>query len=269
MSRWCPAGGGVSESETQLVNLYGATEATMIQFYHRVEPADLKRDFIPIGRPLPDVDILSPRRARQALRARPNRARFLIGGPTLSLGYFRDEEATRNAFVEMDMPDGGRTLFYRTGDLGIEIDDGIYRLVGRRDDQVKIRGVRVEPREVEDALTGYPLVAACAVTVRRRGDGEPSLVAYVVPETEYPPAIPEMRAYLRERLPLESIPAKFVFIKQLPLTDTGKIDRRMLPEPERMPEEAQNNAVAPRNCSGNRAGGILVRNSWLAASGRA
>ena len=129
----------------------------------------------------------------------------------------------------------------------MEFDDGIYRLVGRRDDQVKIRGVRVEPREVEDALTGYPLVAACAVTVHRGGDGEPALVAYVVPETEYPPAIPEMRAYLRERLPLESVPAKFVLIKHLPLTETGKIDRRNLPEPERMTDETHNNAIAPRN----------------------
>jgi amino acid adenylation domain-containing protein len=231
---------------TRLVNLYGATEATMMQFHHTIEPADLKRHFIPIGRPLPDVDILLT--DEHDKRCAPGQmGEILIGGPTLSLGYFRDDQATRTAFVKMDMPDGNRTLFYRTGDVGVEFDDGIYRLVGRRDDQAKIRGVRVEPREVEDALTGYPLVAACAVTVRRGGDGELSLVAYIVPETEYPPAIPEMRAYLRERLPLESVPAKFVLIPQLPLTVTGKIDRRMLPEPERMPAETNNAAVAPRN----------------------
>ena len=91
----------------------------------------------------------------------------------------------------------------------LKFADGFYRLLGRRDDQAKIRGVRVEPREVEDALIGYPMVAACAVTVHRVGDGESSLVAYVVPETEFPPAIPEMRAYLRERLPMEFVPAKF------------------------------------------------------------
>ena len=233
------------KTETRLVNLYGATEATMMQFYHIVEPADLKRNFIPIGRPLPDVDILLT--DEHGKRCAPGQiGEILIGGPTLSLGYFRDDEATRNAFIEMNMPDGGRKLFYRTGDLGIEIDDGFYRLVGRRDDEVKIRGVRVVPREVEDALTGYPMVAACAVTVRRVGDGEPSLLAYVVPETEFPPAIPEMRAYLRERLPLEFIPAKFVFITQLPLTETGKVDRRMLPEPEGTPEEVRKDAVAPR-----------------------
>ena len=233
------------KTDTRLVNLYGATEATMMQFYHIVEPADLKRDFIPIGRPLPNVDILLT--DEHGKRCVPGQiGEILIGGPTLSLGYFRDDEATRNAFIEMNMPDGGQTLFYRTGDLGFELDNGGYRLVGRRDDEVKIRGVRVVPQEVEDALTGYPLVAACAVTVRRIGDWEPSLVAYVVPETEFPPAIPEMRAYLRERLPLEFIPAKFVLIKQLPLTETGKVDRRMLPEPEGTPDEAPKDAVAPR-----------------------
>jgi len=242
VSRWRRRFG----KEIRLVNLYGATEATMVQFHHIIEPVDLKRDFIPIGRALPEVDILLT--DEHGKRCAPGQmGEILVGGPTLSLGYFRDDEATRKAFVEMDLPDGNRTLFYRTGDVGVEFDEGMYRLVGRRDDQVKIRGVRVEPREVEDALTGYPMVAACAVTVRRGGDGEPLLVAYVVPETEYPPAIPEMRAYLRERLPLESVPAKFVLIKQLPLTDTGKIDRRMLPEPERMTEETHSNTVAPRN----------------------
>ncbi len=236
------------KTNTQLVNLYGPTEATMMQFYHIVEPADLKRDFIPIGRPLPGVDILLI--DEHGKRCVPGQiGEILIGGPTLSLGYFRDDEATRNAFIELNAPGCGRTLFYRTGDLGIEIENGLYRLIGRRDDQVKIRGVRVVPQEVEDALTGYPLVAACAVTVRQVGDGEPSLVAYVVPETEYPPAAPEMRAYLRERLPLEFIPAKFVVIKKLPLTETGKVDRRMLPEPEETPDEVRKDAFAPRTHS--------------------
>jgi len=233
------------KTETQLVNLYGATEATMMQFYHIVEPADLKRDFIPIGRPLPDVEVLI--RDEHGNRCATGQiGEILVGGPTLSLGYFRDDEATRNAFIEINTPDGGRTLFYRTGDLGIEIDDGFYRLVGRRDDEVKIRGVRVVPQEVEDALTGYPLVAACAVTIHQSGDGEPSIVAYIVPETEYPPAAPEMRAYLRERLPLEFIPARFVFTTRLPLTETGKVDRRMLTDLEGTLEEVPKDAVGPR-----------------------
>jgi non-ribosomal peptide synthetase component F len=78
------------KTDTQLVNLYGATEATMMQLYHRVEPADLKRDFIPIRRPLPDVDILITDEHGKRC-ATGQIGEILIGGPTLSLGYFRDE----------------------------------------------------------------------------------------------------------------------------------------------------------------------------------
>jgi len=233
-------------SAMRLVNLYGPTEATMVQFYHIVEAADLKRDFIPVGRALPEVDILLV--DEQNNRCAPGQAgEILIGGSTLSLGYFRDEEATRKAFVELAEPDGSRMTYYRSGDIGVEFAEATYRLLGRRDDQVKIRGVRVEPREVEDALIGYPLVAACATTVHRGEDGEPSLVAYVLPETEYPPAIPEMRAYLRERLPLESIPGKFVLLTEIPLTETGKIDRSKLPDPGLASQQGAEQIVAPRD----------------------
>ena len=72
----------------------------MVQFHHIVEPADLKRDFIPIGRPLPDVDVLLT--DEHGNRCAPGQmGEILIGGPTLSLGYFRDDEETRKAFVEM------------------------------------------------------------------------------------------------------------------------------------------------------------------------
>lgn len=228
-----------------LVNLYGATEATMVQFHHVVQPADLQRDFIPVGRPLPDVDILLvDENEKPCLPGEPGE--ILIGGSALSLGYFRNEIATRQAFTPIELPDRPPARFYRTGDIGVEFEPGMYRLLGRRDDQVKIRGVRVEPRESEDALTGYPLIAACAVAVDKTTDGEPSLIACVVPETQYAPAIPEMRAYLRERLPLEAIPGKFVFLEHLPLTDTGKVDRRLIPDFLATPRQSNPHRVPPR-----------------------
>src|SRR4029077_19749686 len=89
VSRWKRRFG----TKTRLVNLYGTTEATMMQLYHIIEPADLKRDFIPIGRTLPDVDILLA--DEDGKRCAPGKmGEILIGGPTLSLGYFRDDEAT-------------------------------------------------------------------------------------------------------------------------------------------------------------------------------
>ena len=228
-----------------LVNLYGATEATMVQFHHVVQPLDLQRDFIPIGRPFPDVDVLLvDENEKPCLPGEPGE--ILIGGPALSLGYFGNQIATRQAFTTIELPDRRAARFYRSGDIAVEFESGVYRLLGRRDDQVKIRGVRVEPRESEDALTGYPLIAACAVAVDKTTDGEPSLIAYVVPETQYAPAIPEMRAYLRERLPLEAIPGRFVFLERLPLTETGKIDRRIIRDSIETPRQYKPDRVPPR-----------------------
>ncbi len=229
--------------QVELVNLYGPTEATMIQFWHRVEAADERRAFIPVGRPLPGVKVRLVDDA--GAPCVPGAAgEILIGGPALSLGYHDDEAQTAKSFVRVGS-EGGE-VYYRTGDQGSEFQPGCYRLLGRVDDQVKIRGVRVEPREVEDALIGYPLVAACAVVARPVHDGELSLVAYVVPETEYPPAAPEMRAYLRERFPPECLPAAFVLLKALPLSANAKVDRARLPDPGDVPAAHAPVSAPPR-----------------------
>lgn len=210
----------------RLVNLYGATEATMAQFFHVVSVDDVRRGFIPVGRPLPGVSVRVIDASGQPC-PRGQIGEILTGGSSLTLGYHRDAAATAEAFVRLD----GDELYYRTGDLGVEFEPGNYRLIGRIDDEVKIRGVGVQPREVEDALIGYPLIASCAVVARPDRDGQPSLVVYVVPETEYPPAVPEMRAYLRQKLPSSCIPAAFVIMKVLPISANGKVDRSRLPVP--------------------------------------
>ena len=229
--------------QVELANVYGPTEATMVQFCHRVEAADERREFIPVGRPLPGVKVRLVDDA--GAPCVPGAAgEILIGGAALSLGYHDDEAQTAKSFVRVGSE--GSNVYYRTGDLAIEFQPGCYRLLGRIDDQVKIRGVRVEPRAVEDALTGYPLVAACAVVARPVRDGELSLVAYVVPETEYPPAAPEMRAYLRERFPSEYLPAAFVLLKALPLSANAKIDRARLPEAGDVPAAHEPVSAPPR-----------------------
>jgi hypothetical protein len=218
----------------------------MVQFFHVVRGSDLRRDFIPIGRPLPGVDaFLADGEGRRCGVGQVGE--IWIGGSTLSLGYLRNDAATRAVFLDTELPDGRRAVAYRTGDLAVRHDDDTYQLLGRRDDQLKIRGVRVEPREVEDALTAYPLVLACAVKGVDRGGGETALVAYVVPQSQYPPAVPDMRAYLRERLPEQMIPARFVLLERLPLTETGKVDRQALTEPDGSPGEDRTDFVEPRN----------------------
>jgi amino acid adenylation domain-containing protein len=230
--------------QVEIINLYGATEATMIQFFYRVKPDDVDRDFIPIGSPLPSIEVRLVDEDGRSCRP-GEQGEILVGGDSLSLGYWNDKAATERTFIRLR--DGDDTVFYCTGDVGIELEPGCFRLLGRLDDQVKIRGVRVEPGAVEDALGGYPLVAACAVAVRHDADLEPSLVAYVVPETEYPPAVPEMRAYLMKKVPTEFLPSAFVILKYLPLSSNGKIDRSQLPDPSDAPSLPMQISAPPRN----------------------
>ncbi len=245
----------------RLVNLFGSTEATMIQFYHPVEKEDLNRGFIPIGRPLPDtkIELLN---SKGGICTRGEAGEICIAGPALGMGYYRDKTATNKSFVVLNPVGNRREIFYRTGDFAIEFEPDMFRFMGRKDDQVKIRGVRVEPREVEDTLTGYPLVAMCAVITKEDTKGDLSLVACIVPETEYPPAVPEMRTYLRNRLPAEYLPASFVILKELPLTETGKIDRNTLSASvDALPVET-GKLVPPRNALE-----AELTSLWLAALG--
>ena len=104
-------------------------------------------------------------------------------------------------------------------------------LVGRTDSQVKVRGNRVEIAEVELALANLENVNEVAVVARIDPSGDHRLVAYVVPGTERP-SIVGWRLALTEHLPHHMIPERFVILPRLPLTPSGKVDRRALPEPE-------------------------------------
>jgi acyl carrier protein len=119
---------------------------------------------------------------------------------------------------------------YRTGDLAKWRPDGVVEYLGRADDQTKIRGFRIEPGEVEAMLAARSDVAEAAVVAR---DGR--LVAYVVPvPTDVAPTDEALRAAAATTLPEYLVPSAFVRMERLPLTTSGKLDRRALPEPDRL-----------------------------------
>jgi len=149
---------------------------------------------------------------------------------------------------------------YKTGDLARYHADGQIEYLGRRDGQVKLRGVRIELDEIAAALRAHPGVAECAVRLWHEPASDPRLVAYVVqgagsedtetrrqgdkenpnvilsaPRTPNPDPrtlVPELRVFLAKRLPAAMIPGLFVPLDALPLTPTGKLDRRALPAPD-------------------------------------
>jgi amino acid adenylation domain-containing protein len=163
----------------------------------------------------------------------------------LSRGYWGRPELTEAAFVPD--PEGGDRRLFRTGDLGRLLPDGCLLHLGRRDFQVKIRGYRVETAEVEAFFTATGLVRDAAVTAWLDSTGEQNLAAWLVPlRPDAPPSITELRALVAAALPDYMTPASFVLMDSLPLTESGKLDRRALPDPRLAGQRPDAAYLAPR-----------------------
>ncbi|MDY7094186.1 MAG: non-ribosomal peptide synthase/polyketide synthase [Acidobacteriota bacterium] len=213
--------------EAQVTILYGPTEATII-----CAAVDLPRPYEGsrslLGRPLDNV-VLRVLDFHGGLAGVGVAGELLIGGPGVARGYLGQPELTADRFVEI-----GGTRFYKTGDLARWLPDGTLEFLGRADAQVKVRGHRIEPGEVESRLAEHPAVAQVVVVTHDGGTGAgPELVAYhAAPEGTKSAAPAELREFLLERLPAYMVPAYFVALDALPLSPTGKVDRRALPAPE-------------------------------------
>jgi len=151
------------------------------------------------------------------------------GGAGLARGYLNRPEMTAERFV----PDpysaaGGGERLYRTGDRARWREDGNLEFMGREDDQVKLRGYRIELGEVEEALRRCRGVKQAVVAVQEGKGGDRRLVGYVAGEEGMEGR--EVREELKRRLPEYMVPGAVVVVKEMPLTENGKIDRRRLPE---------------------------------------
>ncbi len=227
---------------SELHNLYGPTEAAVDVTAWACAPED-RRPLVPIGRPIANTRmyVLDPH-----LRLVPPGVpgELYIGGVPLARGYWRRPELTAERFIPdpfAELP-GGR--LYRTGDRARFLADGSIEYLGRLDEQVKVRGLRIELGEIESALLRHPHVRTAVVVVREDVPGDRRLVAYVVPGGEAP-APTALRSFLGSWLPEYMVPSAFVVLERLPLTPSGKVDRRALPAPSEMPGVVDASQVAP------------------------
>ncbi len=215
----------------RLLNLYGPTETTIFTTWHPCREGAAEAP--PIGRPVAGTRayVLDP-------RGEPVPAGFpgelCVGGQGVARGYLGRPELTAERFVPDASSGEAGARLYRTGDRARWSEAGDLQFLGRTDQQVKVRGFRVEPGEVEAALLAHPAVREAVAVVRDGPSALPDdrrLVAYVVPAEggDASPAV--LREHLRERLPEYMVPSSIVPLDALPLTPSGKLDRRALPAP--------------------------------------
>jgi amino acid adenylation domain-containing protein len=228
----------------QFVNCYGPTESTVMACCYRVTP-DYSATSVPIGRPISNARVYITNGTQPVSVG--ERGELFVSGAGLGRGYHNRPDLTSEQFL----PDpygpwpGGR--LYRTGDAARYLNNGLIQFLGRVDDQLKISGYRIEPGEIEVALLEHPEVTAALVLAHEDMPGDKRLLAYVVANPEKTPSNEELRSHLRERLPEYMVPALFVMIDEMPLTQHGKVDKAALPVPQHSLSRGGREYVAPRN----------------------
>ena len=215
---------------TALHNGYGPTESTTFAITYRI--LRVEHDAIPLGRPIANTQVYILDATREPVPV-GMAGEIYIGGAGLARGYLNQAELTQQKFVANSF---GTGLLYKTGDLGRYRSDGNIEFLGRIDHQVKLRGFRIELGEIESVLAAHPQVHQCAVLCREDVPGEKRLVAYLVQRGNLPLPVADLRQHLTRKLPEYMLPSSWVFLDDaLPLTASGKVDRKALPLPSWQP----------------------------------
>lgn len=215
--------------EARLHNLYGPTEAAV-----DVTSWECRRDnassIVPIGRPVANTQMYILDRSMQPVPVGVP-GELQIGGVQVARGYLNRPELTAERFIRDPFCDDPQARLYRTGDLARYLPDGNIEYLGRLDHQVKLQGFRIELGEIESLLSRHPAIREAVVVVHGDTAADKRLVAYLVSEIGSPLSDGPLRDYLKKRLPDHMVPSAFMWLEALPLTSSGKVDRRRLPAP--------------------------------------
>ena len=228
-----------------LLNLYGSTEASADDTFHDTTAhSSVSTSSVPVGRPIANTEVYVLDSALQPV-ALGISGELYVGGVPLARGYHGRADLTAEQFIPNPFHERVGERLYRTGDLARYHTDGVIELLGRSDHQVKVRGFRIELGEIEAALKEHTSVRECVLLAREDAGGK-RLIAYVTLHDGPEANSVELRRWLQERLPEYMIPAVFVTLEEMPLTPSGKIDRRALPAPDQTRPQAEETYVAPR-----------------------
>jgi amino acid adenylation domain-containing protein len=215
-------------ADSTLVNGLGLTECGLVRQYFvtRSTPVDAP---VPVGYAVEDMTVAVIDAAGREVPA-GEIGEIVVESSFLAQGYWGQPDLTAERFSAV--PDRPEVRRYRTGDLGRLRPDGCLLHLGRIDFQPKVRGHRIDTEAIEAALLELPTVREAAVMVRADAPDDPRVVAYCVASGSPTPTVSALRRHLTERFPRDRLPAAYVWLPRLPLTDNGKVNRRALPAPE-------------------------------------
>ena len=231
--------------QAELHNLYGPTEAAVDVTWWPCQRDDLG-GIVPIGRPIDNITTYILDRNFEPMPVGVP-GELYLGGVGLARGYHRRPGLTAEKFVPHPHSEQPGARLYRTGDLCRWLPSGDIEFLGRIDHQVKIRGFRIELGEIEAALHDHPAIQECVVTARDDSNGRKRLVAHCVSDDRQPFNESLLRNALKDRLPDYMVPTMFVRLDELPLSPNGKVNRKLLPEPDSSRPRLATRFAPPRN----------------------
>ncbi|MEP7010064.1 MAG: amino acid adenylation domain-containing protein [Acidobacteriota bacterium] len=259
-----------SYPRTPILNAYGPTECSDDVTHEPIRSApDEEVVRVPIGLPVANTRIYVLDRFEIVPIGVPGE--LVVGGVGVGRGYLGEPSSTARSFVPDPFGGESGARLYRTGDLARRLRSGKLDFLGRIDHQVKVRGFRIELGEIETALNRLPQVRESAVSAIGEAVGNRFLVAYFVPAEGAEIAPGDLAAALTARLPVYMVPSVFVALASLPLTTSGKLDRKALARIE-LPEAAGARDgtpfTAPRTPTEELVGGIWCELLGLVRVGR-
>lgn len=212
-------------------NQYGPSEAHVVTSYPMTGNPNEWSMLPPIGKPIFNNQIYVLNKRLKPVPAGVS-GDLYIGGVNLVRGYHNRPELTDERFIDSPFDNTLSEKLYKTGDLARTTLDGDIEFLGRSDGQVKVRGIRIEPGEIEAVISEFEGVERAVIIAKLLDGGDRKLIAYIVNRKGMTADINALKSFLKSKLPEYMVPADYVVIDEIPLTPSGKINQRALPEPE-------------------------------------
>ena len=229
----------------RLMNCYGPSETHVVTAYEFPEKTTHWPDYAPIGQNIYNTKILLLDEKKRLVPFGAT-GEIYIGGASLANGYINRDDLTAERFIIDPWGDNPGDCLYKTGDFGKYLPDGNLVFLGRKDEQIKIRGFRIEPQEIEWHLLKFPNIKEAVVIPKTNVFSEKHLEAFLVVNSEKNDnLINDIYLFLQDHLPPHMLPSRFNFIDKMPLTGSGKINRKALETYESSATYTLDNIVPP------------------------